>query len=100
MVIETTTFRLAAGADEEAFVALDAQLQCDFAYQQPGLGRRTIARGVGDRSDEWVVVQLWGTLADAEAAEARWREDALAQQYRSYLDDESIEVRRYTDFER
>ncbi len=40
-VIETMMFRLVDGADEGAFLAVDKRLQTEFAYQQPGLLRRT-----------------------------------------------------------
>ena len=42
-VIETMTFRLAPGADEQAFLDADRRVQTDFAYRQPGLMRRTTA---------------------------------------------------------
>src|SRR5262245_44247260 len=55
-VIETMTFRLRDGADEAGFRAADQRLQTEFAYQQPGLLRRTTATG----DDGWIVVDLWG----------------------------------------
>jgi hypothetical protein len=96
-VIETMTFRLVDGADEEAFLGVDKRLQTEFAYQQPGLVRRTVARGVGDRAGEWVVIDLWGSVEDADACAARWEGDPLAGAFMSYVDRATIEVRRYTD---
>lgn len=58
------TFDLAQGADEVAFLECDASLQRDFAYQQPGLLRRTVARGEG-RS--WIVIDLWSSDGAARA---------------------------------
>ena len=43
-VIETMTFRLRLGVDEAEFLGVDKRLQSEFAYQQPGLVRRTTAR--------------------------------------------------------
>jgi hypothetical protein len=97
-VIETMTFRLAGGADEAAFLAADKRVQSDFAYQQPGLLRRTTARGEGDRAGEWIVIDLWATAADADACAARWDEDPVAQELMAFVDASTVEVRRYSDF--
>jgi hypothetical protein len=97
-VIETMTFRLVDGADEGAFLVVDERLQTDFAYQQPGLVRRTLARGVGDRDSEWVVIDLWTSEAEADACAVRWEDDPLAQDFMALVDRASVEVRRYVDF--
>jgi len=55
-VIETLTFQLAPGTAQSAFLEADQRVQTDFFYRQPGLARRTTARG-GD--GEWLVVVLW-----------------------------------------
>jgi hypothetical protein len=99
VVIETMTFRLVEGADEAAFVAVDKRLQSDFAYQQPGLVRRTTARGTGDGAGEWVVIDLWRSDEDADACAARWAEDPLAQELMSFVDPTSVDVRRYADLD-
>jgi hypothetical protein len=99
-VIETMTFRLADGAEEAAFLAVDKRLQSDFAYQQPGLLRRTTARGVGDLAvDQWIVVDLWRSGDDADACAARWDNDPIAQEFMSLVDASSVEVRRYRELE-
>ena len=98
-VIETMMFRLVDGADEEAFLAVDKRLQTDFAYQQPGLLRRTTARGAGDRVGEWVVIDQWANTEDADACAARWDADPLVDQFMSYVDRSTVEVRRYTDLD-
>jgi hypothetical protein len=98
-VIETMTFRLLDGADEAAFLAVDKRLQSDFAYQQPGLVRRTTARGTGDRAGEWIVIDLWRSAEDADACAARWDDDPLAQELMSFVDTASVEVRRYADLD-
>ena len=96
-VIETMTFRLRDGAEEEAFLAVDKRLQSDFAYQQPGLVRRTIARGDGAQAGEWIVVDLWWDAEHADACARRWESDPLAQEFMAFVDRESVDVRRYED---
>ena len=98
-VIETMTFRLVEGADEDAFLAVDKRLQTDFAYQQAGLVRRTTARGAGDGAGEWVVIDLWASTDDADACAQRWDDDPLAQEFMSYVDRSTVETRRYTDLD-
>jgi hypothetical protein len=96
-VIETMTFRLAGGADDAAFLAVDKRLQSEFAYQQPGLLRRTTARGAGDRAGEWIVIDLWRSVEDADRCAARWEDDPLAQELMSFVDRSTLDVRRYSD---
>lgn len=96
-VIETMTFRLRDGADQDAFLAVDKRLQSDFAYQQPGLVRRTIARGHGDHAQEWLVVDLWWSAAAADDCAQRWDRDPLAQEFMAFVDATSVDVRRYED---
>lgn len=98
-VIETMTFRLADGADEAAFLAADAGLQTDFAYRQPGLLRRTTARGVGERAGEWIVVDLWRSADDADACGRRWDGDPTAQAFMGFVDRSTVDVRRYADLD-
>jgi hypothetical protein len=92
-VIETMTFELARGADDAAFVAADKRVQSDVAYQQPGLLRRTTARG---QDGAWIVVQLWGSADDADAGAAGRDQDPVYLELISLVDPGSIEVRRYT----
>jgi hypothetical protein len=91
-VIETMTFRLAAATDEAAFLAADARVQTEFAYHQTGLARRTTARG---RDGDWIVVDLWGSDADADACAGRWDADAAAQAFMALVDRDSVRTRRY-----
>lgn len=98
-VLETMTFRLRDGTDEAAFLAVDKRLQSEFAYQQPGLVRRTTARGVGDRAGEWIVVDLWYSADAADACAQQWNRDALAQEFMSLVDRDTVDVRRYADLD-
>lgn len=77
-VIETTTFRLADGVDEAAFLAFDEQVRTGFLYHQPGIVRATTARG-GD--GEWIVIVIWASDADADAAFEAGTSDGTMQQF-------------------
>lgn len=92
-MIETMTFRLVAGADEAAFRAADERLQSDFAYQQPGLLRRTTARREG--TDEWIVVDVWSSAEEAAGCAQRWERDPVVGEFLAFVDASSVEVRRY-----
>lgn len=98
-LIQTMTFRLTADVDDAAFMAADARVQSDFAYQQPGLVRRTTASGTGDRAGEWITIGLWRSAEDADAAGQRWVDDPAAQELMALIDAGSVEVRRYTDLD-
>jgi hypothetical protein len=92
-VIETMTFRLAAAADEAAFIEADKRLQTEFAYQQPGLARRTTARG---DDGEWIVIDLWATAADADACAECWESDPVANAFMELVDRSTVRTARYT----
>ena len=95
-MIETFTFRLAEGVDEEAFLAVDKRLQSDFAYQQPGLVRRTTARGA---DGSWIVIDMWSSAEEADACAARWETDSLAQEFASFVDPSTVRVQRYVELD-
>jgi hypothetical protein len=94
-VIEILAFNLVEGADEEAFVLADKRVQAEFAYQQPGLLRRTTARSP---EGSWMVIDLWRSEEDADAADARWAGDPAAQEFMSFVDPSTVRSKRY--FER
>ncbi len=85
-------FRLRPEAEEAAFLAADRRVQEGFAYSQPGLLRRTTARGQGG---SWVVIDLWRSAADADACDALWEEDQAAQEFMGLVDRPSVTVERY-----
>jgi hypothetical protein len=92
MVIETTTFRLAAGADEAAFLAADYGVQTEFVPYQRGFTRRTTARGA---DGEWIVVVLWDSVADAESCARLAPGDAAVAAFDALVDPRSRTTRRY-----
>lgn len=91
-VIEIMRFRLRPDADEAAFLAADKRVQEEFAYSQSGLLRRTTARGA---DGGWIVIDLWRSVADADACDARWDADPVAQAFMALVDRESVTVDRY-----
>lgn len=82
MIVEVITFRLPDGADEAAFLALEATTQARVSSAR-GFMRRTTARD----GDEWCVIQLWDSTADAESGWDEAFEGAV----------EGLHVRRYGD---
>jgi hypothetical protein len=64
VLLETTTFRLADGVDEAAFLAADEALQADLSPRR-GFVRRTTARG---EAGEWLVLTMWWSAEVADAA--------------------------------
>jgi hypothetical protein len=91
-LIETTTFRLDAGSEESALLDADQRAQTEFFYLQPGLVRRTTARG---SDGEWLVVVLWSSEAEADAAHARSAGDGAMSAFTALLDGSSVRTRRY-----
>lgn len=93
-VIELLTFRLLADADETEFVAADAIVQTDFAYQQPGLVRRTLAR---DADGAWLALSVWFDDATADAAWAARATSPAIATAESFIDASSNQRARYED---
>jgi hypothetical protein len=92
-MIEIMTCRLRPGVAEDAFVAADRQVQTEFVPTHPGFMRRTTASGEGD---EWVVVTLWASTADADGSAARGVDDPVVAAFRATLEPASVVTRRYT----
>jgi hypothetical protein len=93
-VIEVCTF--AVSADDDEVRAADARLQTEFAYRQPGLLRRTTARGADGR---WCVITLWRDEADASQAAANAETDEVAAAFWSVVDAGSVDIQRFTMLE-
>ena len=93
-MIELLTFELAAGSSEEAFLSADRDVQA-WAYQQPGLLRRTTARSVAGPG--WMVVDLWRSVADADACDAIWGQDPVTERFMAHVDTTTIRTVRYAE---
>jgi hypothetical protein len=96
VVIEIMHFRLAQPADERAFIAADRRVQTEFAYRQPGLLRRTLARA-GD--GEWIVIDLWQSPEDADHTAQAWEGDPVTAEFMSLVDPGTVSVGRYETFD-
>jgi hypothetical protein len=92
VVIELMHFRVLAGISDDEFLAADHRLQTEFAYQQPGMLRRTTAR---DQHGEWLVIDHWRSAADADACADRWDHDTIAQSFMQLVDRTSVRVQRF-----
>ena len=92
-MIETVTFRLAAGTDESTFLDADRRVQTEFIYREPGLLRRTTAR---DENGEWIVIVLWRSESDADAAARLSEGDRPTAELVALLDAATVQTRRYS----
>lgn len=92
MIVEILRFKLSPGTDEAEFLRLDKRVQTEFAYQQPGMIRRTTAKGL---DGAWLVVDLWRSEADAERCDAVWGQDPLTDEFRTRMDANSVTVERF-----
>src|SRR3954467_13209125 len=91
-VIEITTFRLADGTDEAAFLEADRRVQTEFIPRHRGFMRRTTARGA---NGEWAVIVLWGSAADADASAGLAKDHPVTNAFDALLDRSSVQRRRY-----
>lgn len=92
-MIEIVTFRLRTGADGERFAALDARLQTDFFYHQPGLERRTTARSA---DGSYVCTLHWDGIAAADTAAAMTTTvNEYTTELTALIEPASISARRY-----
>jgi heme-degrading monooxygenase HmoA len=90
-VVEITTFRLAAGANEDGFVDLDRRVQTELIPNQPGFLRRTTTR----RGDDWLVVTLWASEEAAAAFETVANADPVQTEFDGHLEVGSVITRRF-----
>ena len=91
-VIEILTFRLASGVDVAAFTALDARVQTEVAYQQPGLLRRTTGRNDEGR---WLILQVWASSAAATAGRVAIERSTVGADLHAMIDSDSVHVERF-----
>lgn len=86
-MIEILTFSLRPGVDDARFVAVDDRVQTDFAYQQPGLARRTTGRNDQGR---WLVLQVWSSDEAAAVARTSFEASELGAEFTSLVDPVSV----------
>jgi hypothetical protein len=90
-VVETTTFRLADGADEAAFLLADRRVQTELVPNLPGFLRRTTAR----HGHDWLVVVLWASRGDATAFDAVADGHPVQVELERHLERSSITRQRF-----
>ena len=95
-MIEVTTYRLAAGVEDTAFVQADAAAQVGLFNLRPGLLRRTTARG---DDGGWVTITLWGDADAASAAAEVCADDPLALAVLDLVDTSTLEVRSFHELD-
>ena len=94
MIVELLTFRVRPGVEEAEVRAREARAYEEFAMQQPGIIRRTTARGA---DGEWLVLHLWADHAAAEAAEAAAAAHPATAALHELAEPGSLATRRYED---
>lgn len=95
-MIEIMRFRLRPDADEESFRTLEARVQTELVYQQPGLLRRTVAKSA---DGEWIVIEIWLTEGHAGAFAADREGAPLYTRYLSHIDSSTVWTNRYSTFD-
>jgi heme-degrading monooxygenase HmoA len=90
-VVEITTFRLAEGVTDHSFLALDRKMQTELVPNQPGFLRRTTAR----HGDDWLVVTLWASEADAAAYQRAVEGNALQVEFEAAVEAGTLHLTRY-----
>jgi heme-degrading monooxygenase HmoA len=91
-IVEITTFRLAEGITDDSFLALDRRIQTELVPNQPGFLRRTTAR----HGDEWLVVTLWASDADAGAFQRAVDGHPLQAELEHAAEAGTLHLTRYT----
>ena len=91
-IVEITTFRLADEITDESFLALDRRIQTELAPNQPGFLRRTTAR----HGEEWAVVTLWASDADAAAYQRNAEGHPLQAEFERDVEAGTFHLTRYT----
>ncbi|HEX3460291.1 MAG TPA: hypothetical protein VHT49_05265 [Acidimicrobiales bacterium] len=92
MQIEIMTFRLRPGTTKAEFLVADRRVQTEFAYQQPGMIRRT----TGCNPDgSWVVIDLWASPSDAANYVDDWNQDPAPRAFMALVDEASVVTQSY-----
>ena len=91
-IVEVTTFRLAEGVSDVSFLDLDRRIQTELVPNEPGFQRRTTAR----HGDDWLVVTLWASDADAAGFQRRAEDYPLQSEFARVVEAGSLHLTRYT----
>jgi hypothetical protein len=90
--IEIMTFQLRPESSEAEFLAADRRVQTEFAYQQPGMIRRTTGR---NPDGTWVVIDLWASPTDAANYVDGWNQEPAPRAFMAMVDEASVITQSY-----
>ena len=93
-MFEILTFRLAVGVDTETIRSIDERIQVEFAYQQPGIIRRTLGRHDDGR---WLALTIWADAESAAVAQRVFDESDLGSEFAALVTDTVVERFRGAD---
>jgi hypothetical protein len=93
-VIEVAKFRLNDSTSVDDFVAINAKYQTDFAYQQVGLRRRTVAPGLGGA---WLSITVWSSKSDVHRASEAAAVSTVAQEFGACVEPSSKTVEYFKE---
>jgi hypothetical protein len=93
-VIEVARFRLNDATSVDDFMAINARYQTDFAYQQVGLRRRTVAPGL---DGAWLSLTFWGSKSDVHRADEEAVHSLVAQEFESCIEPSSKTVEYFKE---
>lgn len=91
-VIEIALFKLAPGTTAKQFAPIDHAMERDYISKQPGFITRESAAG---DDGEWLVVNHWNSVKDADAAMANFASAPATRAFMSNLDAKTMINRRY-----
>jgi glyoxylase-like metal-dependent hydrolase (beta-lactamase superfamily II) len=91
-VIEIATFKLAPDTTAAQFAPIDRAMERDYISKQPGFISREAA--AGDERD-WLVVNHWTSIKDADAAMANFFHAPATQAFLSKIDAKTMWNRRF-----
>lgn len=93
-MFEILTFRLAPGVETETFRSIDERIQVEFAYQQPGIIRRTLGRHDDGR---WLALTIWADPESALAARRVFDDSDLGREFAALVTNVVVERFRGAD---
>ncbi len=91
-IVEITVFRLAEGVADQSFLDLDRRIQTELVPNQAGFIRRTTAR----HGEDWLVVTLWASDADAAAYQRAVAGHPVQVEFEDAVEAGTLHLTRYT----
>lgn len=82
-MIEVSRFHVKGHLSVDEFLAANDRFQRDFAYQQKGLVRRTVARGA---DGAWLSLTVWRSMRHVEDASLAAETSPVALEFTDFID--------------